>query len=107
MSKIIVPDEKWVELYSELSGYIEGKCYPNRQTHNEDGERTEESEEDFIDIVNSVESIMEECTNERRRSKLIFLLLPDWRLSGLFPDTRHLYNPRISDSLVHLSHTLL
>jgi hypothetical protein len=59
MSKIIVPDEKWVELYSELSGYIEGKCYPNRQTHNEDGERTEESEEDFIDIVNSVESIME------------------------------------------------
>tara|TARA_R110002012_G_scaffold321142_1_gene547759 strand:- start:37 stop:246 length:210 start_codon:yes stop_codon:yes gene_type:complete len=58
MSKIIVPDEKWVELYSELSGYIEGKCYPNRQTHNEDGERTEESEEDFIDIVDSVESIM-------------------------------------------------
>ncbi len=58
MSKIIVPDEKWVELYSELSGYIEGKCYPNRQTHNRDGERTEESEEDFIDIVDSVEDIM-------------------------------------------------
>ena len=58
MSKIIVPDEKWVELYSELSGYIEGKCYPNRQTHNEDGERTKESEEDFIDIVDSVEDIM-------------------------------------------------
>ena len=32
--------------------------YPNRKTHNEDGQRTEESEDDFLEIVNDVEEIM-------------------------------------------------
>ena len=57
-NKINLPSETWVELYATLSGYVEDKCYPGRETHDENGERIEETEDDFIDIVNEVEEII-------------------------------------------------
>tara|TARA_R110001592_G_scaffold292694_1_gene562201 strand:- start:523 stop:735 length:213 start_codon:yes stop_codon:yes gene_type:complete len=56
--KQIISTEKWVELYSELSAYVENKCYPNRVSHNKKGERIEETENDFIEIVDDVETIL-------------------------------------------------
>ena len=58
MSKIEIPPENWVGLYAELSNYLEDRMYPNRKTHHEDGQRTEESEDDFLEIVDDVEEIM-------------------------------------------------
>ena len=60
MSKIQIPSETWVELYAELSSYVESKCFPHRKTHNEQGERLEETEDDFLEIVDKVEEIMSE-----------------------------------------------
>ena len=60
MSKIQIPSETWVGLYCELSTYVERKCFPHRKTHNEQGERLEETEDDFIEIVDDVEEIMSE-----------------------------------------------
>ena len=59
MSKIKLPSEVWIELYSELSSYVENRCYPNRKTHNEKGERIEETQDDFCEIVDDVESILD------------------------------------------------
>jgi hypothetical protein len=59
MSKIKLPSEVWVKLYTEISEYVENKCYPNRKTHNEEGERIEETQDDFCEIVDDVESILE------------------------------------------------
>lgn len=56
--KITIPTETWIELYSELSSYVENKCYPNRDSHNERGERIEETEDDFCEIVNDLENIL-------------------------------------------------
>tara|TARA_E500000305_G_scaffold89347_2_gene76373 strand:+ start:407 stop:736 length:330 start_codon:yes stop_codon:yes gene_type:complete len=56
--KIEIPSELWVELYSELSSYVENKCYPNRKTHNEEGERLNETQDDFCEIVGEVEGIL-------------------------------------------------
>lgn len=57
MSKIIVPDEKWVELYAMLSEYI--LEYSSLDPiDDEEGYRTEEKQDEYIDIVDSVESIM-------------------------------------------------
>ena len=47
--KIEIPSELWVELYSELSSYVENKCYP------EEGKR---SEDNFCEIVGEVEGIL-------------------------------------------------
>ena len=58
MNKIEIPPETWVELYSELSSYVESKCFPDRKTHNDQGERLVETENDFIDIVDEVEELM-------------------------------------------------
>ena len=58
MSKIEIPPENWVGLYAELSNYLEGRMYPNRKTHNDQGERLEETEDDFLEIVGDVEEIM-------------------------------------------------
>ena len=59
MSKeIIIPAEKWVELYSELSEYILEYASLD-PIYDDEGNRTEEKQDEFIDIVNSVESIME------------------------------------------------
>ena len=57
--KITIPTEKWVELYSELSAYVENKCFPNRNSHDEKGERIEETQDDFCEIVDEVETILE------------------------------------------------
>lgn len=59
MSKIKLPSEVWIELYCELSSYVETRCYPNRKTHNEEGERIEETQDDFCEIVDDVESILD------------------------------------------------
>ncbi len=57
MSKIIVPDEKWVELYAMLSEYI--LEYSSLDPiYDDEGNRTEEKQDEYIDIVDSVESIM-------------------------------------------------
>lgn len=58
MSKIEIPPENWVGLYAELSNYLEDRMYPNRKTHNDQGERLEETEDDFLEIVGDVEEIM-------------------------------------------------
>jgi len=57
--KITIPSEVWVELYCDLSSYVENKCYPNRKTHNEEGERLDETQDDFCEIVDEVEGILE------------------------------------------------
>lgn len=56
--KITIPTEIWIELYCDLSSYVENKCYPNRKTHNEEGERLDETQNDFCEIVDEVESIL-------------------------------------------------
>ena len=60
MSKIQIPSETWVGLYCELPTYVERKCFPHRKTHNEQGERLEETEDDFLEIVDNIEEIMSE-----------------------------------------------
>ena len=60
MSKIEIPSETCVGLYCELSTYVERKCFPHRKTHNDQGERLEETEDDFLEIVDKVEEIMSE-----------------------------------------------
>ena len=57
--KITIPTEIWIELYSELSSYVENKCFPNRKTHNEEGERLDETQDDFCEIVDEIEGILE------------------------------------------------
>ena len=57
-NKIPLPAETWVELYAELSAYVESKCYPDRETHDKNGSRLEETEDDFLDIVGDVEEIL-------------------------------------------------
>ena len=67
MKKTIIPTEKWVELYGELSNFIlEYSSLDEIWTIDENGAevRTEEKQNQFIDIVDTVEDIM-------RRSGLI------------------------------------
>ena len=64
MSKIIVPDEKWVELYAMLSEYILEYASLD-PIYDDEGNRTEEKQDEFIDIVNSVESIMESVLTKK------------------------------------------
>jgi hypothetical protein len=56
--KINLAAETWVELYATISGYVENKCYPDRETHDQNGERLEETQDDLVDIVNDVEDIL-------------------------------------------------
>tara|TARA_R100000664_G_scaffold4145_1_gene8610 strand:+ start:1285 stop:1491 length:207 start_codon:yes stop_codon:yes gene_type:complete len=57
MSKPIIPDEKWVELYAMLSEYI--LEYSSLDPiYDDEGNRTEEKQDEYIDIVDSVEDIM-------------------------------------------------
>jgi len=57
MSKPIISDENWIELYSELSEYV--LQYSSLDPiYDEEGNRTEEKQDEYIDIVDSVESIM-------------------------------------------------
>ena len=67
MKKTIIPTEKWVELYGELSNFIlEYSSLDEIWTIDENGAevRTEEKQDQFIDIVDAVEDIM-------RRSGLV------------------------------------
>ena len=57
-NKITIPSETWVELYAELSAYVASKCYPDRETHDKNGSRLEETEDDFLDIVEDVEEML-------------------------------------------------
>ena len=57
-NKITIPSETWVELYATISGYVENKCYPDRETHDQNGKRLEETQDDLVDIVNDVEDIL-------------------------------------------------
>jgi hypothetical protein len=59
MSRIKIPTETWVELYSDLSGYAEG-LLAIHPIYDDDGQRDLESDNRFCDIVNEVESILEE-----------------------------------------------
>ena len=57
MSKPIIPDENWIELYSELSEYV--LQYSSIDPiYDDEGYRTEEKQDEYIDIVDSVEDIM-------------------------------------------------
>ena len=58
MDLIKIPTTTWVELYSELSAYVEEYgSIDNR--FDDDGNRKEEYEDEFCMIVDNVESIME------------------------------------------------
>tara|TARA_R100000734_G_C3261922_1_gene60353 strand:+ start:160 stop:429 length:270 start_codon:yes stop_codon:yes gene_type:complete len=56
--KTPISSPQWVSLYCDLACHIESKLYPNRKTHNEYGDRLEETEDDFLEIVDDVEEIM-------------------------------------------------
>ena len=63
MSKQIIKDENWVYLYSELADYIleYSSLDPIWQTDREGNEiavKTEEKQDQFLDIADSVEEIM-------------------------------------------------
>ena len=57
--KTKIKTEDWVFLYSELSGYIEGRlCSFDNTTHDVWGNRLPETEDKFCDICADVEEIM-------------------------------------------------
>ena len=61
MKPIIIPTEKWVELYGELSNFIlEYSSLDNVYTIDENGTEiyTEEKQDEFMDIADTVEMIM-------------------------------------------------
>ena len=58
VTNCLIASENWVGLYAELSDYVERRLYPNRKTHNDQGERLEETEDDFLEIVDDIEEIM-------------------------------------------------
>ena len=63
MKKTIIPTETWVSLYGELSNFIlEYSSLDDIWTIDENGSevRTEEKQDQFIDIVDTVEAIMRE-----------------------------------------------
>ena len=57
MGKIKIPSDVWVGLYAELSAYVEEYgSIDNR--YDDNGNRLEEYEDEFLEIVNNVEEIM-------------------------------------------------
>tara|TARA_R110002012_G_scaffold165680_2_gene327936 strand:- start:173 stop:406 length:234 start_codon:yes stop_codon:yes gene_type:complete len=63
-NKIIIPTEKWVELYGELSNFIlEYSSLDPIWTIDDEGNevRTEDKQDEFMDIVDDVENIMRLC----------------------------------------------
>jgi hypothetical protein len=57
MAKIKIPSDVWVSLYAELSAYVEEYgSIDNR--FDDDGNRLEEYEDEFLQIVDNVEEIM-------------------------------------------------
>jgi hypothetical protein len=57
INKIALPAEKWVELYARLSEYVLEYSSID-PIYNDDGTKTEEKQDEFCDIVDSVEEIM-------------------------------------------------
>ena len=57
---IKLPQETYLELYSELASYVESKVFPNRKTHDDGGNRLDETSDDFCDICDEVEDILSE-----------------------------------------------
>ncbi len=68
---IKLPQETYVELYSELASYVESKVFPNRKTHDNDGNRLDETSDDFCDICSEVEEILCQFFEEKMERKLI------------------------------------
>ena len=63
-NKVIIPNEKWVELYGELSNFIlEYSSLDPIWTIDDEGNevRTEDKQDEFMGIVDDVEHIMERC----------------------------------------------
>jgi hypothetical protein len=61
MKQTIIPTEKWVQLYGELSNFIlEYSSLDNVYTTDENGTEvyTEEKQDEFMDIADTVEMIM-------------------------------------------------
>ena len=58
MDRIDVPIETWIELYADLSEYVEDKCDPNRKTHDEKGKRLQETQDYYFKIGGEVEEIL-------------------------------------------------
>lgn len=62
-SRVNVPSEIWIELYVTLSNYVlEYSSLDPIWTEDENGDevRTEDKQDEFIDIVNDVESLMQQ-----------------------------------------------
>jgi|TARA_R110000765_G_C18956874_1_gene609066 hypothetical protein len=62
-SRVNVPSEIWIELYATLSNYVlEYSSLDPIWTEDENGDevRTEDKQDEFIDIVNDVESLMQQ-----------------------------------------------
>lgn len=57
MSKITIPSDVWVGLYAELSAYIEEYGSTDNR-FDDNGNRLEEYEDEFLHIVDNVEEIM-------------------------------------------------
>lgn len=57
MGKIKIPSDVWVGLYAELSAYVEERIGLDGK-YDKDGNRLEEYEDEFLEIVNNVEEIM-------------------------------------------------
>ena len=76
MSKIKIPTETWIELYSELSGYAE-ELSAIDPIYGDDGQRTPESDDKFCNIVDDVESILEQffIREELWQLMVIFLIV--------------------------------
>jgi len=63
-NKVIIPTEKWVELYGELSNFIlEYSSLDPIWTIDDEGNevRTEDKQDEFMGIVDDVENIMRLC----------------------------------------------
>ena len=68
--KTVIPSETWVELYATLSSYIlEYSSLDPIWIVDEDGTevRTEEKQDEFIDIANEVENILSEIDERDSR----------------------------------------
>tara|TARA_R100000664_G_scaffold24461_1_gene34260 strand:- start:147 stop:407 length:261 start_codon:yes stop_codon:yes gene_type:complete len=64
--KHILPDEDYVFLYSELAAYVEKRLIGDstRKTHDKDGNRLPEFDQQFCQICDDVEEILENVLNK-------------------------------------------
>ena len=80
--KTILPNQQWVELYTELSEYILERASLDA-IYDDEGSLTPEKQEEFIEIANDVEEIISYAglirsnTNERLEGAKVIIDLPD------------------------------